>query len=180
MVVGVELQATSNHIARAIESNAEMIHHAGRLQTELQEQARRLAGSKEYLARAKAASALGQTIAPVAEWIMARAEETIRLVELALQFEESVRLGDECWQLALVSLDQEHKGIEGFFRGKLRETIRRHRVLWPAWHREWDRKCEDLLDRLDDLAETIAIGLNPEMRAEVERHIQEAVHLKSN
>ncbi len=126
---------------------------------------------------ARLAAETRRKIAPIIEHILSSAEQTLKLIKQAMDVEEVVPLGEHCWQMALLAIAQDRKMLIEHCSGKTRARFTRGRV--SAWLPSWDTRCNKLLERIEDISETIALGLNEEMRGEIEGRIQAIRDLKT-
>lgn len=164
----MDLATGRGFITKAVELDHESIIYANNLQIQLAQQ----------LAVRRSAT-LSQVSAQVHEFLrreleklFSRADKIIALVESAMNAEEATPLGDECWQMALVCLASEASTITDVCRGNARKISRESAHLSRAWSKKWDARADALIDRIDDLMETISLGLNVEMRAELQQRIR--------
>jgi hypothetical protein len=115
-------------------------------------------------------------VAPIVEFVFSHTHGILEEITMALRVQEIATLNERTWQLALVCLEQQRRLVENTC-GSLRKTIQRlkskSRIVSAIWTPEWEDRYLDLLDEIDDVSETIALGLNPAMRAELERRESE-------
>ena len=104
--------------------------------------------------------------------VLEGASKQATLVRAALALWDHTDPDETIWQMALVGLRQQLKNL-----AMLRSGIRRiakaadpHRdsLVRLLWSPALEERYVDLAEDLDDLAETIALGLNDEMRAQID------------
>jgi hypothetical protein len=173
----MDVATGQGYIAKAFDVTAESQAYIANIRTELEKKGTLLKPKGRpatYAERVAFGHGMRRILEPVITYLFSKAEEMIALVEMALEVEAIAPLGEECWQTALVGLASERELVSDFCTGKLRATLHRHRGMEVGWPASWDKQCDEVLDRMDDLAETIAIGLNEELRGEIERRIASA------
>ena len=165
----MDLATGQGYIARALEINHESIAYANNIQTQL---ARQLAARRTAPTLSQLSAQLHELLRGVLEKLFSQVDEIIALVESALKVEEILPLGDQCWQSALICLATEANTLIEVCRGDARKNIRKSKHLARAWSKKWDARADALIDRIDDLAETISLGLNVEIRTELQERIR--------
>lgn len=147
------------------------IELGSQIREQLEAHSRRTSGRQNSLAMAKAVAAFHRKTGPVIEALLESAAGLIREVRLALRVQDTARFNRRWWQLALISLQSERELLEstcGLIRSEARRLARHHKIGRSLWRREWESQYVDLLDRIEDVSETIALGLNHESRADLE------------
>jgi hypothetical protein len=118
---------------------------------------------------AQDAAELRRAIAPLVEFVFQRTDQVIAEIRLCLRLQEFAPIIEErTWQKALACLALQRRIIENNC-GKLRKTFQklrdRSRILGAVW--QWEERYLDILDDLEDVAETIALGLNADALADL-------------
>jgi hypothetical protein len=173
---GTQPQTPDDHIARAMALSGESIVMGGRILSELEESSKSFSAHQKGVELAKSAAGLKNVVAPIVEFVFSHTHGILEEITMALRVQEIATLNERTWQLALVCLEQQRRLVENTC-GSLRKTIQRlkskSRIVSAIWTPEWEDRYLDLLDEIDDVSETIALGLNPAMRAELERRESE-------
>ena len=119
------------------------------------------------------AQAISRALAPLLERLLQRAEQAALLIRQGLRLEalrEDLDLPqdpdeEDIWQRALIAL--------GYHRHALREQagnvrkVLRHApqiAFRRVWRADWENRYMQVLDDLDDLADTVAMGLDEGVR----------------
>jgi len=94
-----------------------------------------------------------------------------KVVDAALELDEELKFDERFWQFALIGVHLQKKNLEaiasiGRSFARIPALARTARILWPN---SLARRCNETLDGLEDLEETIGLGLNAEFREELLR-----------
>jgi hypothetical protein len=165
-------------ITNASISRAESIELGSKLQRGLDARTKGLSEKQNAADLHKAVAAFHRELAPIVEALLEAAANVVREVRIALRVEETTRFDRRWWQLALLSLHGEAELLEttcGRIRRDARRISRRHGLRAALWLDAWEKTYAGVLDDIDDISETIALGLNPETRAELEALAREAL-----
>jgi hypothetical protein len=119
-----------------------------------------------YAQQVQAFRQMRGAIAPIVEHLLTFGEGTVQRAEMAFAAEEIVPLGEEIWSTAFLMLDRARRNFE--FCAYLRKTKRESSAAKVLWTDEWERRYESIIDAFDDYSETIALGLDPDTRREIE------------
>lgn len=175
----MDLAAGRDYITKAVAINAESMLYAQNIQAEIDQEMRRF---RERQARTTGIQAIvvnmRKLFGAVFQRLFSDTEQIITLVRLAMQAEQVVALGDQCWQMALICLASEQKTLRECCQGEARSISKRSRYLKRAWSPAWDARCNELMDQLDDLMETVSLGLNPEVKTELQERIANVTSLQ--
>ncbi len=147
------------------------IEYGSRIREQLEAQSRQLTARQTPVEMAKAVAAFHRTTGPIVDSLLDSAAGLVREIRLALRLQDTTQFDRRWWQLALISLQSERELLEatcGHIRTEARRVGRQHKIARTLWRHEWEDQYTELLDRIEDLSETIALGLNPETRAEIE------------
>jgi hypothetical protein len=147
------------------------IEYGSRIREQFDAQSRQLGAGQTAVEMAKAVAVFHRKTGPIIDSLLDSAAGLVREIRLALRVQDTAQFNRRWWQLALISLQSERELLEatcGRIRTEARRVARQHKSARTLWRREWEDRYADLLDRIDDVSETIALGLNPETRAEIE------------
>lgn len=134
--------------------------------------------SRNESATAATAREVSRALAPLLERLLQRAEQAALVIRQALQLEalreeldEPQGPGsDDLWQRALIALGYHRHALRSH-AGNVRKMLRHapQASFRRVWRPDWEERYVQTLDVLDDLAETLALGLDEEVREEIER-----------
>jgi hypothetical protein len=147
------------------------IEYGSRIREQFETQTRRLTARPNAVEMAKAVATFHRVTGPIVDSLLDSAAGLVREIRLALRVQDTTQFNRRWWQLALISLQSERELLDatcGHIRAEARRVGRQHKIYRTLWQREWEQRYTDLLDRIEDVSETIALGLNPETRAELE------------
>lgn len=161
-------------VARASEANVATMESWLSIQPEL-ERARQRLTTDATEAKVRASVVMfRRVVEPLVAATFDRTREVIQLVRTALRLDAFAPLDERTWQVALLALDQQRRLVESVcapIRGLPRLVKKHRRIVAEMWPADLDRVYRDVLDAIDDVSETVALGLNREFRAELEREI---------
>ena len=143
------------------------IEYGSRIREQLDAQSRQLGTRQTAVEMAKAVAVFHRKTGPIIDSLLDSAAGLVREIRLALRVQNTAQFDRRWWQLALISLQSERDLLEATC-GRIRTEARQRKIPRTLWRPEWAEQYVDLLDRIDDVSETIALGLNPETRAEIE------------
>jgi hypothetical protein len=119
----------------------------------------------------RATPAGARTIAPVlqefVEGLLGHAERTIRNCETLLNGPEADRVGKDRWQIELAYLEFQRRCLTEYLGAVRQRLVRAPRPITVLWRRSWERRYEAALERIEDLAETIVLGLDDAFQREI-------------
>jgi hypothetical protein len=171
-------QTAADCIERAGALSAETFEYAKRLDTQLRTLMPRPKSGQRAVDQARGASKLRRFMIPLLEFVFTRIEEIVGEIRLALRVQEFADIPETTWQMALVLLRQQRQLLVDTC-GRLQSTFRRLKAQSPivaaAWRPEWDERYEASLEALEDLEETIALGLDPSTRADLEQRDRDSI-----
>lgn len=110
-------------------------------------------------------------LAPIIDSLLDSGEALVREVRLALRLQDTSQFDRRWWQLALIGLQSERELLEaacGRVRSEARRLGRKSKSGAGLWLSDWEHRYIELVERIDDVSETIALGLDPDTRAELE------------
>ena len=146
------------------------IEYGSRIRECLAHQSRQLNELQSAPEVEKLVTRFHREIAPIVDSLLDSAAALLREIRLALRIQDTTQFNRRWWQLALISLQSERELLErtgACIRAEARRLARQHKAARSLWRRDWQIQCSDLLEHIDDVSETIALGLNPETRAEL-------------
>jgi hypothetical protein len=141
--------------------------------------ATRVRSERGEAARVRMARRLAPEIQNLFERFERSCREVAGLVNTALKLDESLHFGTEFWKIAMVSMALQSENLKAVcqpFRDTWR-SLRRSRARNLIWSDELEHRYEACVDRLEDLSETIALGLSDDVRGELERRLAGIEHL---
>jgi hypothetical protein len=106
---------------------------------------------------------------PLADHFLGSAESYATTVRVALELEVASPFGERFWQMALLGLETQGENVRVICRPL--EGIGKH--LPAAWPKKLAGRYARAVDDIEDLVETIALGLSPAFRAELSRRREE-------
>ncbi len=149
--------------------SGEAAEYGRRALQEMEKQSHRMSSRRREIRVAQDAAELRRAIAPLVEFVFQRTDQLIAEIRLFLRLQEFAEIEERTWQKALTCLALQRGLVENTC-GKLRTTFQklrgRSRILGAVW--QWEERYLDVLDDLEDVAETIALGLNADALADLE------------
>jgi hypothetical protein len=134
------------------------------------ERVRAVRSGRSQAAKVQAFHQIRTIVAPIIEYMLTQTEDLVQKIERAFQVEEIFPLGDDIWSMGLVALDQSRRSLDmacDTFRLQAQKSALA-RVLWPP---EWASRYEAVIDAIEDYSETIALGLDPDTRSEIQARL---------
>jgi len=160
-----------NGVLSALSSDAEMAPYSRAILAATRNAARNSARTKQT---ARIIRPLAVTL--VEHWLTS-AERIAEIVDSVLRSVPDEIVGSpeekQTWQICLVAMSAYDRALKRYVGG-VRKEIMRSSGLSSVWKSGWDRRYEACLDRIDDLCETISLGLNDETRAGIVAAMSEA------
>jgi hypothetical protein len=164
--------AAATCITKAGTLRVASIEYGNLIREQIDACSRRIAAGRGSVGLAKAIARMRKHLTPIVESLLDSAEGLVREVRLALRLQDTSQFDRRWWQLALISLQSERELLEtacGRVRSEARRLARTSKIGAGLWLPDWERRYVELLERIDDVSETIALGLNPDTRAELEQ-----------
>lgn len=155
-------------IAEASRSGGELFLHTDRIRTQVDERSRLIQRARSDAQLARTIAALRSTMAPLVRLVLEKAEEGVRLVRLGLRLQDALNNDERLWQVALLILETNRDLVEKACTPLRRLARRGNRTVRGIWPTAWEERYQAALESLEDLSETIALGLNADSRLEIE------------
>jgi hypothetical protein len=171
MFTGMDSLTAATCITNAGTLRTASIEYGNQIRAQIEVRSRQFASRQSAVDLAKAVAAFHRKTGPIVDSLLESAAGLVREIRLALRVQDTTQFNRRWWQLALISLQSERELLEGTcgrIRIEAHRLARVHKIARTLWRREWEDQYVELLDRIDDVSETIGLGLNPETRAEIE------------
>lgn len=166
MVASVDPE-TGAHALQALSSlTAETSSYVARTLPEVQARIRTVPKKAGRAELERAFADIREIARPIVEHVLTFGERIRSQLEQAFAVEEIVPLGDAIWSAAFLTVDRARTNVQfcDVFRAQAKQ-VREAAVLWPS---EWSERYDAILDAFEDYSETIALGLDPAVRREIE------------